>query len=134
MLKRRASAALANLDLFEKDKTLERLQPKIEHLSKRLESLKSHPHVGNVRQCGTMVGIELVADKRTKTPFAAARAVGAQVCRDARTFGVLLRPLGDVVVLMPPLCIELEEIDLLVEAASKAIERVTKAQPRGRHR
>jgi adenosylmethionine-8-amino-7-oxononanoate aminotransferase len=72
-----------------------------------------------------MVGIELVADRRMKRPFPAGWEVGQQVCELALGKGVWVRPLGDVIVLMPPLSVTAEEIDLLVAAVCDAIETVT---------
>jgi adenosylmethionine-8-amino-7-oxononanoate aminotransferase len=116
------AAALASLRLFETDRVLERLRPKMERLRQRLgERVAPLAHVAEVRQKGLMVGIELVADRSTGRPFPADAQVGARVCERARGHGVILRPLGDVVVLMPPLSIELEEIDVLVDATARAI-------------
>ena len=69
-----------------------------------------------------MAGIELVQDQATKTPFPWAEARGAQVCRHATQRGVLLRPLGDVVVLMPPLAISLDQLQQVGAALTAAIE------------
>jgi adenosylmethionine-8-amino-7-oxononanoate aminotransferase len=77
--------------------------------------------VGEIRQKGLMVGIELVADRATRRPFPAADQVGALICAAARAHGVILRPLGDVVVLMPPLSVRGDEIDLLVGAVENAL-------------
>jgi adenosylmethionine-8-amino-7-oxononanoate aminotransferase len=113
------AAALASLDLFERDQVLESLPAKVERLRAALANrLASHPNVGDIRQRGLMVGIELVADRVSADPFPTEAATGARVCAAARPAGVLLRPLGDVVVLMPPLSITDEEIETLVEAVS----------------
>jgi adenosylmethionine-8-amino-7-oxononanoate aminotransferase len=122
-----AAAALANLDLFEEEATLERLQPKIELLRALLKPLADHPHVGEVRQRGFMAGIELVADRATKRPFDEALQAGARVASAARPKGAIIRPLGDVVVLMPPLSIEEDVLARLVAVTSEAIEHVTAA-------
>ena len=76
-----AAAALASLDVFAEERTLERLQPALTHLTRRLEEVQGLSHVGDVRQAGVMVGIELVADRVTKAPFPAAAMTGARVCR-----------------------------------------------------
>jgi adenosylmethionine-8-amino-7-oxononanoate aminotransferase len=122
-----ASAALAGLDIFERDRVIERLPATIEHLADRLRDVAAMDYVGQVRQRGLMVGIELVADKATRRPYPYDRAVGDKVCAAVRPRGVILRPLGDVVVLMPPLSITRDEIDLLVAAAAEAIRGVTEA-------
>lgn len=97
------AAALANMEIFEKEKTLTKIQAKIRLLSQGLESLKEHDHVGEIRQCGMMVGIELVKDRKTKQPYALVEKKGVQVALSAKKRGMLIRPLGNVVVLMPPI-------------------------------
>ena len=87
------------------------IQPKIVRLSQHLARVSAQPHVGDVRQCGLMAGIELVKDRQTKEPFPWAEKRGIRVCQDAMTEGVWLRPLGNVVVIMPPLAISLAELD-----------------------
>ncbi|NLX60229.1 MAG: adenosylmethionine--8-amino-7-oxononanoate transaminase [Phycisphaerae bacterium] len=122
-----ASAALAGLDIFERERVIEGLAAKIGRLADRLRDVAAMGHVGQVRQRGLMVGIELVAEKTTKEPYAYERAIGDKVCAAVRSKGVILRPLGDVVVLMPPLSMSDDEIDLLVGAAAEAIREVTEA-------
>ena len=95
------AAAVASIDLIAESGLLESLPAKVEQIRTRLAGLADHPNVGDIRQCGMMVGIELVADKAAKTPFDLAKRVGADVCLRARDRGVIIRPLGDVVVLMP---------------------------------
>jgi len=118
------AAALASLDLFEKERTLEKLGPKIGLLSRLLAPLKEHPHVGEVRQKGFMVGIELVADKSRCRPYPPQARTGHRVCMQCRPKGIIIRPLGDVVVLMPPLVIEEPELRRLVAAVAEAIDEV----------
>jgi len=107
-----AAVALANLDLLE-NSVLPSLPDKIERLGGHLERMKELPWVGDVRQQGLMAGVELVQDKASKRGFPSAWRVGQRVCRHLREHGVLLRPLGDVVVLMPPLAIDLSLLDRL---------------------
>ncbi|MCM8770252.1 MAG: adenosylmethionine--8-amino-7-oxononanoate transaminase [Candidatus Omnitrophica bacterium] len=118
-------AAIANLDLFKKEKILQGLRPKIEFLSKRLEHFRNLRCVGDIRQKGFMVGIELVKDKPTKEPYAWEEKIGIKVCEHIRRYGVILRPLGNVIVLMPPLTISFFDLDRLVKATYKSIEEVT---------
>ena len=118
------AAALANLGLFKQEKTLERLKPKIKFLKNELERFKELKHVGDIRQKGFMVGIELVKDKQTKEPYPWEERIGIQVCQKVREYGVILRPLGNVIVLIPPLSITKEELKQLIDAAYKAIEVV----------
>lgn len=120
------AAALASLDVFENDRTLEKLSEKIRLLSRLLaEEIAPLPHVGQVRQCGTMIGIELVSDRSRKTEYPYEAAMGARVCRAARQHGVLLRPLGSVIVLMPPLSITSEEIRTLIQVVRACIAAET---------
>jgi adenosylmethionine-8-amino-7-oxononanoate aminotransferase len=120
-----AAVGLASLDIFAQDRVLETLAPKIEPLVRRLEKMGEHPHVGDIRQRGLMVGIELVADKSSREPFPLGRRTGHRVILSAREMGAILRPLGDVIVLMPPLCITPEELDALCDITAAAIARGT---------
>lgn len=119
-----AAAGLATLDVFETENTLLAMQPKIARLAEHLARIKELPAVGNVRQCGFMIGVELVRDKETKEPFPWAEKWGMRVCLDARQRGVLLRPLGNVVVVMPPLSVSIDQIDQLMVAVERSIEAV----------
>ncbi|HZS01970.1 MAG TPA: aspartate aminotransferase family protein [Chloroflexota bacterium] len=121
------AAALANLDLFEQERTVERLGAKIERLSRGLERFRALAHVGEVRQCGFMVGIELVADRATRAPYPTEARIGGRAIRAARRRGAVLRPLGDVIVLMPPLSIADAELDDLLDIAYASIVEVTGA-------
>lgn len=118
------AAALANLRVFEEERTLERLGSKVELLQKGLERFWGLEIVGDVRQKGFMVGIELVKDRRTKEPFPPQEKVGWRVALEARRRGVIIRPLGDVIVLMPPLSIGEDELGRLLEAVFQAIREV----------
>jgi adenosylmethionine-8-amino-7-oxononanoate aminotransferase len=118
------AAALASLDLFEKERTLEKLQLKIRRFQGRLKRIARLPHVGDVRQRGFMVGIALLSSVEKKIPFPAEKRVGQRVCLEARQRGAIIRPLGDVVVLMPPLAIRPKELDTLVTITRDAIEAV----------
>jgi len=117
------AAALATLQVFEEERTLERLAPKITLLRELLaEHVAPLPAVAEVRQQGTMVGIELGG-------FTLAERMGHQVTLAARRRGAIVRPLGDVVVLMPPLAISKEELRRLVEITGEAIAEVSGAAP-----
>ncbi|MBC7337971.1 MAG: aminotransferase class III-fold pyridoxal phosphate-dependent enzyme, partial [Clostridia bacterium] len=85
-----AAVALANLDVFEEERTLEQLPPKIERLASHLQRIAERPHVGHVRQCGLIAGIELVEDKATKRPYPWTERRGWQVCQYVRQEGVFL--------------------------------------------
>jgi adenosylmethionine---8-amino-7-oxononanoate aminotransferase len=120
-----AAVGLASLDIFIRDRVLEQMPAKVELLSQRLAAMAAHPHVGDIRQRGFMVGIELVRDQNTREPFPLARRVGHRVTLAARELGAILRPLGDVIVLMPPLAITLEELEVLCRITYEAIGRGT---------
>ena len=90
-------------------------------LAELLEPLRRLPHVGDIRQKGLMVGIELVADQATRRPFDPGQRVGATICRALRNDGILLRPLGDTVVLMPPLAMPAADLERLVTSLSRTI-------------
>ncbi|MBI5415609.1 MAG: adenosylmethionine--8-amino-7-oxononanoate transaminase [Candidatus Omnitrophica bacterium] len=120
------AAALANLEVFEKEKTLARLAPKIKFLSRKLQSFYNLLHVGDVRQRGFMAGIELVRDRVTKEPYPWQEKIGVRVCQEVRKYGVILRPLGNVIVLLPPLSMTMEELERLLDVTYRAIEMVIK--------
>jgi len=115
------AVAAASVDLIFESGLLEALPDKVEHVWRALAPLTDYPHVGDVRQCGLMVGIELVADKVARTSFDPARRVGADVCLQARERGVIIRPLGDVVVLMPAPAMDTETLDTLLAAVVETI-------------
>jgi adenosylmethionine-8-amino-7-oxononanoate aminotransferase len=119
------AAALASLDIFDKDNVLEAFPAKAEALRLGLEKIAGLEHVGDIRQAGLMVGIELVRDWRTKEPYPVEDRVGYRVVLEARKRGMMLRPLGDVIVLMPPLSVTVEEISQLLTAVYWAISAVT---------
>ncbi|TVR05026.1 MAG: adenosylmethionine--8-amino-7-oxononanoate transaminase [Deltaproteobacteria bacterium] len=123
-----AAAALATLDVFENDRILDTLPATIAHLEQALTRLADHPHVGDIRTCGLAAGIELVADRDTRTPFPTADRFAHRVCRHARDRGVFLRPIGDVLIVMPPLTIDTEEIDLIADALAHGLEQATAEQ------
>ncbi len=125
------AVAMANLDVFENEETIASLPAKIDALAGALKPLTDHPHVGEIRQRGLMVGIELVADRSTKEPFPEHLQVGAEVSKATRPRGAIVRPLGDVVVLMPPLAMAQEELTRLVSATAEAIDEATTAARSG---
>jgi len=121
-----AAAALATFDVFAEEQTLGNLQPKIARLANHLARLADHPHVGDVRQRGLIAGIELVRDRQTKEPYPWSEKRGIRVCQHALTEGVWLRPLGNVIVIMPPLAISLEEIDRICGAVGRGVAVATR--------
>jgi adenosylmethionine---8-amino-7-oxononanoate aminotransferase len=112
------AAALATLDVFGEERTLERLRGKVELLAELLAPLEDHPAVSEVRRCGFMVGIELA-----EHPLPV--RIGHRVTLEARRRGAIVRPLGDVVVLMPPLSISSDDLRRLVTVTAEAIDAAT---------
>lgn len=121
------AAAIASIKLFKKEKTLARLQPKIAYLKKELARFSELKHVGSIRQKGFMVGIELVKDRAMKTPYPPVDKIGAGIVLECRNRGLIIRPLGDVLVLMPPLSISIREIKQLLQIVFTAIQVVTES-------
>lgn len=118
------AVALANLDLFVTRDLLAHVRAMSARLAERLAPLARHPNVAEIRQRGLMVGVELVADRATARPHAPEERVPGRIVRAARQRGVILRPLGNVMVLMPPLAIPPEAIDLLVSVLTSSIAEV----------
>ena len=119
------AAALASLELFEQDRLLDSLVPRIAYLKERLERLRDLPHVGDVRHEGMIGGIELVLDKQSRQPYHWEERVGVRVCLEGRKHGLFLRPLGNVIVVFPPLSISLDELALLMDGIEASICTVT---------
>jgi adenosylmethionine-8-amino-7-oxononanoate aminotransferase len=120
------AVALANLDLFENEAVVARVQKRSAQLAAALDR-RCAPlaHVGDIRQWGLMVGIELVSDGRK--PFPSEMRIGHRTILEARRHGLILRPLGNVIVLMPPLSISEEETEWLVDKTCESIEAATRA-------
>ena len=121
------AAALASLRLFDRNQLLDNIRANSERLQRRLGELGSHPHVGEIRQKGIMVGIELVRDRDGNVPYPPEQRTGHQVTLAARQQGVMIRPLGDVVVLMPAPAMPGELIDRLCDVVIASIDEVTTA-------
>ncbi len=121
-----AAVAGANLDLFVAEDLPAVVRRKAGVLAEALTALQGLDHVGDIRQRGLMCGIELVADRGTKAPFPPAWLAGKRICDALRDDGIILRPLGDVVVLLPAPAMEDDDLRFLVAATGKAIERVTR--------
>jgi adenosylmethionine-8-amino-7-oxononanoate aminotransferase len=122
-----AAVAMASLERLE-EAVLPELPAKTEVLRHHLERLATFPCVGEVRQRGLLAGIELVRNRVTREPFPPERRIGWQVCRRARAEGVLLRPLGDVVVIMPPLAIEVSLLDRIADVIYNGLQWVQETQ------
>lgn len=119
------AAALASLRLFDEHHVLENVRRNAAIIEAELDHLLSHPHVAEIRQCGVMIGIELVRDRAGLQSYAVAERMGHQVTLAARKQGVIIRPLGDVIVLMPAPGMPAEMVRRLCAVTSTAIDNVT---------
>ncbi|GLY11584.1 L-Lysine--8-amino-7-oxononanoate transaminase [Bacillus badius] len=115
------AAALANLDIFEKEEVVKQAAEKAEYITKLLAEIAELPHVGEVRQLGFMCGIEVVKDRTTKEPFPSEERVAYRATLRMRELGMLTRPLGDVIVFMPPLASSYEQLTRMAGIMKQAI-------------
>ncbi|MFH1710626.1 MAG: adenosylmethionine--8-amino-7-oxononanoate transaminase [bacterium] len=122
------AAAIASIDLFKKERTLQALQPKIKLLENRLKEFRKLAYVGDVRQCGFLACIELVRDKKTKQDHPAAEKIGVRVIMEARKLGLIIRPLSNVIVIMPPLCISKVDLSRMLDIIYYSIKKVTEGK------
>lgn len=119
------AVALANLQLFETTKLVEQVAHKAEYVAKRLKAISELEHVGDVRQRGLMIGIELVENKEAEKAYSWRERMGVKVCKRARELGMIIRPLGHVVVFMPPLASTIEELDAMIDILQQSIQEIT---------
>ncbi len=113
------AAALASLQIFEEEKTLEALQPKIALMRELLAGWEENPHIAGIRQCGFIAGIEL--QRAPGQPYPWQAQTGQRVCLAARKHGLLTRPILDAIVLMPPLCTSESQLRTAVSALIRAV-------------
>ena len=118
-------AALATLDIFEQDNIIQANQSLVKHMSNVSQKFKDHPNVGDVRQHGMVVAIEMVKDKKTKASYDWKERRGLRVYQHGLKNGVLLRPLGNVVYFMPPYVITTDQIDHMAQVAFDGINLAT---------
>lgn len=118
------AAAIASLELLERGNVVEKAAQKGEMLGQMLEDLRKLPCVGDIRRKGMMVGVELVADAATRRALDPARRTGHGVCMAIRRRGVILRPLVDTIVLMPPLAMETDDLARIVKALGDVLQDV----------
>ncbi len=116
-------AALETLAIFRDEPIFERNRILAAHLASRLAALADHPHVSDIRQTGMIAAVELVRDRKTRAEFPSSERRGLRVYLHGLERGVILRPLGNVVYFMPPYCMTLAEIDLMVDVAIEGIEK-----------
>ena len=119
-------AALATLDLFRDGTAIEKNKHLAAAMHRATASIAEHPHVGEIRQTGMILAIEMVRDKLNRIPYPWQERRGLEVYQYALSHGVLLRPLGNVVYFMPPYVIAPDEIDLLAAVALGGIDQATR--------
>jgi len=120
------AVAIASLELFDKEQIIDKMQPRIAAVQQRLQDeFLPLTHVSDIRQWGYMIGIELVEGKATRKSYPAESRIGHQVILAARKRSVMIRPLGDVIVLMPPLSIDDGELTTLLDVVHDCIVTVT---------
>jgi adenosylmethionine-8-amino-7-oxononanoate aminotransferase len=117
------AAAQASLEIFGQERVLEGLQPKIDQMRAELSRLGDLPMVAEVRQCGFIGAIELKEEPAANGPD---RSLAGEVCLAARHHGLLTRPIRNVIVLMPPLCITAAQLSKAIEAIRVSILDVCK--------
>ena len=117
------AVARASLALLREPAEQERRKVLAQNLRQLSRAFWRHPRVGDVRQEGTILAVEIVADRTTRTPFPASERRGARVCQAAKEFGLLTRPVGDVLILMPPYSTSPEELEQMVTALRKALTK-----------
>ncbi len=119
------AAAIANLDVFDHENTIKNLGPKTSLFSQLLSYIRELKHVGDIRNIGLMAGIELVQARKSKKPFPPSDRIGYRVCKEASKGGVFIRPIGDTIILMPPLSIKKSELRRMVQVVYDSILEVT---------
>jgi len=120
------AAALATLEIFDSEPVIERNRETAKRMGEAVAHLREHPHVGEIRQTGMILAIEMVRDKDLKTPYPWQERRGLRVYRHALSRGALLRPLGNVIYFMPPYVIEPAEILALARIAEEGIRLATR--------
>jgi adenosylmethionine-8-amino-7-oxononanoate aminotransferase len=124
-----SAAALASLELLRSRQCIDARARLNNALRDGLNTLWQLPNVGDIRQVGLVAGIELVKDWQTREPFDMRQRVGFRVCDAMARRGVLTRPVGNVIVLIPPYCVTPAQIKKIIQALAESVEEVT-AQPR----
>ncbi|MDO4534587.1 MAG: aminotransferase class III-fold pyridoxal phosphate-dependent enzyme, partial [Clostridium perfringens] len=115
--------AVESIKIFEEENILEKNKEKAKYLEKKVvETFKDDKWVGDIRQMGLIVAIELVEDKESKKAFDWKKRVGFEIYKIALEKGLILRPLGDVLYFNPPYIITEEEIDFMVETAKESLD------------
>ncbi|VAW34422.1 Adenosylmethionine-8-amino-7-oxononanoate aminotransferase [hydrothermal vent metagenome] len=121
-------AARANLEIFQREGTIKKIQPLVELLAELLAPLAHLEHVGDIRQRGLMAGVEIVMEKNSKKSYPSSMRTGERICKEAENYGVLTRPLMDTIVILPPLSIKKTELRRIVTAIKKSIITITEGR------
>lgn len=119
------ATAIANLEIFDEEKTISTIKASIRILDDQLKEFKGLKHVSDIRSKGLMAGIDLQKDPKKNIPYQLNERIGKKVCDMARYEGVLIRPLGDTIVIMPPVSIKEKELKKLTKSIYKCIKIVT---------
>nr|WP_108669220.1 adenosylmethionine--8-amino-7-oxononanoate transaminase [Peribacillus acanthi] len=119
------AVAMANLELFEKNQLLEHVDKISLFIQEKMMKFHELLHVGDIRQSGMMIGIELVSAKGTKEPYHWNDRIGVKVSKRAKELGLLTRPLGNVIVFMPPLASTESELAEMIEILHQSIKDIT---------
>ncbi len=120
-----AAAALATLDIFESEQTLSNVAARGQQLSDCLKPLEGHPHVGSIRRIGLMAAVELVSNRALQTAYPWSERRGWRACQAALDRNVWLRPLGNAIVVMPPLCCREEHIEQIAASVIHGVQAAT---------
>ena len=120
------SIALTNLRLYEKNHLISKIKKSAQRVEARIEEIKNLSLVGDVRHKGMLMGIELVGDKKKKTPIKPEKSISKKVFVEAKKHKIYLRTLGHIVLLVPPLAISANELDFLLDSTIDTIKKVTK--------
>jgi adenosylmethionine---8-amino-7-oxononanoate aminotransferase len=118
-----AAASLASLELLQDEKSIRARQNLQSNLRNELQSLWPLSHVGDVRQVGLIAGIELVKNWQTREPYALRERAGIRVCEAMAARGVLTRPIGNVIVLMPPYCTTAAQLKKMIDVTRESIAK-----------
>lgn len=121
-----AATALTNLSLYEKNKIMSKIKKNSKHFETRIHEIENLPLVGDVRHKGMLMGIELVSDKKKKTPIKTEKSIPKKIFVEAKKHKIYLRTLGHIVMLVPPLAISTNELDFLLDGTIDTIKKVTK--------
>ena len=116
-----AAAALASLDILQTRQSVMQRAKLQKLLHDELRTLWALPQVGDIRQVGLVAGVELVKDWRTRAPFALRERAGIRVCEAMARRGVLTRPVGNVIVLLPPYCTTATQLRQMVSALAESV-------------